>query len=90
MIWAISIFLGMKERVSLRIDKELLVAMKKYAASKRKSVSELVEDYFRSATRRVPRRTILEIMDEQEKPLLYRKADLKQLFYRQQEGKHGF
>jgi hypothetical protein len=80
----------MKERVNLSIDKELLKAMKTYAAGRRKSVSELVEDYFRTVTRPIQRRNIVEMMDELERAIPDSKGDLKELFYRKQEGKYGF
>lgn len=54
----------MKERLNLTIDSGLLEAMKSYAASKRISVSELVESYFRSVTRPVERKNILDLVDE--------------------------
>jgi len=66
-----------------------LEAIKVYAAGKRMSVSELVEDYFRSVTRPVVRKNIVEMVDELAKPVLDRNASLKELFYQQQEGKHG-
>jgi hypothetical protein len=61
----------MKERLNLTIDGELLDAMKAYAASKQMSVSELVENYFRSVTRPVQRRNILDLVDGLEKPVLH-------------------
>jgi hypothetical protein len=90
MILKYAYFWIVKERLNLTIDGVLLEAMKAYAASKRMSVSELVEDYFRSATRPVERKNIVEMMDELAKPVLDRRADLKELFYRQQEEKYGF
>ena len=53
----------MKERLNLTIDGALLDAMKAYAASKEMSVSELVESYFRSVTRPVQRKNILDLVD---------------------------
>jgi hypothetical protein len=58
----------MKERLNLTIDGELLDAMKAYAAGKQMSVSELVENYFRSVTRPVQRRNILDLVDGLEMP----------------------
>lgn len=58
----------MKERLNLTIDGALLDSMKAYAASKGMSVSELVESYFRSVTRPVQRKNILDLVDELEKP----------------------
>ncbi|HEX9512843.1 MAG TPA: DUF6364 family protein [Puia sp.] len=75
----------MKERLNLTIDGELLDAMKVYAASKQMSVSELVENYFRSVTRPVQRKNILDLVDELEKPVLDGKAEWPGSF----EGKTG-
>ncbi len=58
----------MKERLNLTIDGKLLDAMKAYAAGKQMSVSELVENYFRSVTRPVQRRNILDLVDGLEMP----------------------
>jgi hypothetical protein len=55
-----------KERLNLTIDGVLLEAMKAYAASKEMSVSELVECYFRSVTRPVQRKNILDLVDRLE------------------------
>ena len=58
----------MKERLNLTIDGTLLEAMKVYAAGKGMSVSELVESYFRSVTRPIQRKNILDIVDELDAP----------------------
>lgn len=71
----------MKERLNLTIDAELVESMKAYAASKQMSVSELVESYFRSVTRSLPRTSVLDLVDQLEKPALEEKADLKAQFY---------
>ncbi|MBN9380867.1 MAG: hypothetical protein J0H74_08885 [Chitinophagaceae bacterium] len=73
----------MKERLNLTIDAELVESMKAYAASKQMSVSELVESYFRSVTRPMPRTNILDMLDGLERPALDVKADLKVLFYKE-------
>ena len=64
------IFGGMKERLNLTIDGALLEAMKVYAASKEMSVSELVESYFRNVTKPVERRSILDMVDALEAPVV--------------------
>ena len=80
----------MKERLNLTIDGALLESMKAYAASKQMSVSELVESYFRTVTKPVRRKNILELVDRLEKPSFDPKADLKELFYKEQGDKYGF
>lgn len=80
----------MKERLNLTIDKGLLDAMKAYAARKEMSVSELVETYIRKVTRPAQRKSILDLVDQLKKPSLDSKADLKELFYKEQGEKYGF
>ena len=65
----------MKERLNLTIDGALLEAIKAYAASKEMSVSELVESYFRSVTKPVERRNILDMVDELVAPPVRRGGD---------------
>jgi hypothetical protein len=71
----------MKERLNLTIDAELVESMKAYAAGKQMSVSELVESYFRTVTRQMPRTNILDMVDQLEKPAFDTNADLKELYY---------
>jgi hypothetical protein len=77
----------MKERLNLTIDAELVESMKAYAASKNMSVSELVESYFRSVTRTLPGKSIVDLVDELERPAIDRPEDLKELYYK--EVNHG-
>jgi hypothetical protein len=80
----------MKERLNLTIDGELLNAVKAYAAKKQVSVSELVEGYFRTLTKPVQRKSILDLVDQLKKPAISGKADLKDLYYKEQREKYGF
>ena len=78
----------MKERLNLTIDAELVESMKAYAASKQMSVSELVESYFRTVTRTLPGKSIVDLVDGLERPEIGRSGDLKELYYK--EVSHGF
>lgn len=80
----------MKERLNLTIDAELLNAMKAYAVKKQMSVSELVEGYFRTVTKPVHRKSVLDLVDQLKKPPISDLADLKDLFYKEQGEKYGF
>lgn len=53
----------MKERLNLTIDADLVESMKAYAASKQMSVSELVESYFRTVTKPLQRKNIVDLVD---------------------------
>jgi len=77
----------MKERLNLTIDAELVESMKAYAANKQLSVSELVESYFRTVTRPLPRTNILDMVDQLEKPAIDTNGHLKELLYK--EVGHG-
>lgn len=80
----------MKERLNLTIDGGLLDAMKVYAASKQTSVSELVENYFKTVARPVRQKNILHLVDKLDRPVIDPGSDLKELFYREQGKKYGF
>jgi Family of unknown function (DUF6364) len=80
----------MKERLNLTIDGVLLETIKAYALKRGMSVSELVEGYFRTVTKPVERKNILDLIDELKKPVINGKADLKDLFYKEQGEKYGF
>ena len=80
----------MKERLNLTIDGELLYAMKAYAAKKEMSVSELVENYFRSVTKPVAKKNILDLVRGLKKPALSDEVDLKELYYKERAAKYGF
>ena len=54
------------------------------------SVSELVENYFKKVTKPVQRKTVLDLVDELEKPHIDPKADLKELYYKERGEKYGF
>jgi hypothetical protein len=53
----------MKARLNLTIEQSLLEEVKKFAAQKKTSVSELVEDYFKVITK-PKRKSLLEVLDE--------------------------
>ena len=77
----------MKTRLNLTIEDSLLKNAKRYAEKQHASVSELVEGYFKSITKPAKRKTIIDLVEELEKPNIDPKADLKELYY--QDPKHG-
>ena len=80
----------MKERLNLTIDGDLLNVMKAYAAKKQMSVSELVEGYFRTVTKPVQKKNILDLVRGLKRPAIPEEADLKELYYKEQAEKYGF
>lgn len=80
----------MKARLNLTIEDNLLEDVKNYAVKQHKSVSELVEGYFKSVTKPSKRKTILQLIDKLDKPVIAEEADLKDLFYKENAKKYGF
>ncbi|MBO9619947.1 MAG: hypothetical protein J7539_13035 [Niabella sp.] len=79
----------MKARLNITIDQMALKNIKAYAAAKQISVSELVEAYFKKVTRPARKKNIISLIDKLEAPSFDNKADLKELFYKEQMDKYG-
>ncbi|MBG9375327.1 hypothetical protein I5907_03725 [Panacibacter sp. DH6] len=80
----------MKTRLNLTIDEALLENIKVYASKKNTSVSELVETYFKSITRPVKKKNIIDLVEKLDKPAISQQSDLKELYYQDQSKKYGF
>jgi len=81
----------MKARLNITIDDTLLSNIKVYAARNNKSVSELVEDYFRNISKPSKRKNILQLVDKLDTPSLeINDTNLKESFYLDQAKKYGF
>ncbi len=80
----------MKTRLNLTIDDGLLSKMKVYATRRQKSVSELVEIYFKNITKPAKRKSIISLVEKLKTPAIDNAADLKDLFYKNQAKKYGF
>lgn len=80
----------MKSRLNLTIDNNLLDRIKRYAANRQTSVSELVEHYFNNLTKPPKRETIIDLVDKLDRPSLADRGDLTKAFYEDQAEKYGF
>jgi len=85
----------MKTRLNLTIEQSLLEKVKSYAASKKSSVSELVENYFKTFVEVPSAKRIADIIEELPKPTLPikdggKKADLKTQYMEENADKYGF
>ena len=80
----------MKARLNLTIDNNLLEKLKSYAASKQVSISELVEEYFKSLTKSKPRKNIIDLIESLPAPPIPKDLDLKKAYYEEQAKKHSF
>jgi len=80
----------MKARVNLTIDESLLEKVKRYAASRKSSVSEVVENYFKTLAQAPQHKSIVDIVEELPKPDLKIEGDLKKRYLEQNAAKYGF
>ena len=80
----------MKTRLNLTIEDSLLDSIKNYAASKRTSVSDLVEEYFRNLNKPVNRKNIITLVENLPKPRIDVNRNLKKQYYEDQSKKYGF
>ena len=80
----------MKARLNITIEESLLSNIKVYALRNNKSVSELVEEYFKSISKPSKRKNILQLVEKLEKPTIDLSVDLKDSFYKDQAKKYGF
>lgn len=70
----------MKARLNITIEQSLLDEVKKFAAQKKTSVSELVEAYFKVITKS-KRKSLLEVLDELPKIKIDTDKNLRDLYY---------
>lgn len=80
----------MKSKLNLTIEDSLLAKIKRYAAKKKTSVSELVEAYFTNLTKASSKPNIVELMDTMEKPSIKLPDDLTASYYEERKEKYGF
>ena len=79
----------MKARLSLSIDTDILKEVKKLAAKKKISVTEMAEENFKVITK--PKRKILtEILDELPKPNLPEDFNWKEEYIKEKMKKYGY
>lgn len=80
----------MKARLNLTIENSLLENVKSYAEKQKRSVSELVEVYFRTVTKPSKRKNILHLIEKLDKPVIAENEDLKDLYYKENAKQYGF
>ncbi len=80
----------MKVKLNLTIDDRLLDRIKRYAANRQMSVSELAENYFKNLIKPAKNETIIDLVDKLDKPSVVAKRNLKKAFYEDQAEKYGF
>jgi hypothetical protein len=79
----------MKARLNLTIEQTLLDQVKKFAAQKNTSVSELVEDYFKVLTK-PKKQSLVDLLRSLPKPDISDDRDLIEEYYEAKRKKYGF
>lgn len=80
----------MKSKLNITVDQVLMEHAKRYAANHQTSVSQLVEQYFKSLIT-PPKRNILELMKELPKPKgKALEGDIRKQYYESRKKKYGF
>ncbi|QNL50955.1 hypothetical protein H8S90_05020 [Olivibacter sp. SDN3] len=80
----------MKAKLNLSIDKQLLTQAKAYAAQKHSSVSELVENYFKTFVNKPSKKGIVQLIESLPKPEIADQEDLKKRYLEDNAKKYGF
>jgi len=79
----------MKARLSLKIDEGLLSEVNSYVTKHNSSISQLVENYFKTLLVSKPT-NVLEMIKDLPKPDIDDDLDLKKAFYEERASKYGF
>ena len=79
----------MKARLTVTINKQLIMKVKRYAASRKVSVSQIVEDHFVKLTMKTPKKNLIDLIESLPKPRVP-KGDLIKAYYEQNRKKYGF
>ncbi len=80
----------MKNRSSVTVDQDLMQQAESYAAKHQTSVSQLVEQYFKSLVRPAKKKNIIQLIDSLPKPAFNSKTNLREAYFEDQKKKHGF
>jgi hypothetical protein len=79
----------MKNRLNITVDEDLLRRAKRYAAQRQTSLSQLIEAYLESLTRKPAKENIVTLVEKLKKPKISAETDLKKQYYEEQKQKYG-
>lgn len=82
----------MKARLNITIEEDLVYKIKSYAEKHQSSVSQLIEDYFKTIVKKPKRKSLLDVIEELPKPKTqYRDDfDFKKEYFNDRAEKYGF
>lgn len=88
-IFAFNTYSYMKTRLNLTIEDSLLSEIKRYALKRKKSVSQLVEEYFMSIPKANNQESFVEMVKKLKKGSIDENLDLKKEYFEAKGRKYG-
>ena len=79
----------MKSKLNITIDEDILTEMKRHAIQQNRSISEIVEHYFRGILSPKPKGSFVEMIDNLPKPITAGGDNLKEEYYKAKANKYG-
>jgi hypothetical protein len=79
----------MKSKLNITIDEDILTQMKRHAIQQNKSISEIVEHYFRGILKPKSKGSFVEMIDQLPKSKASRDTNLKEEYYKGKAEKYG-
>jgi hypothetical protein len=79
----------MKAKLNLTIEEDILQKMKKYASRQKTSISEIVEDYFKTISVQKGAKSLVEMIDNLPKPNIDDDINFKEEYYKAKTTKYG-
>lgn len=80
----------MKQRLNITVDEVLVNQAKRYAARHKTSLSQMVEQFFKTLTRPSEKKNILELLEELPKPKIKEIGQPRKDYYKERLKKYGF
>ena len=80
----------MKNRLNITVDDALIEQVKRYAAKHHVSLSQLIEQYFKTLTRPAAKENILDFLEKLPKRKSTIEGDSRKAYYAQRKKKYGF
>jgi len=79
----------MKSKLNITIDEDILNQMKRHAIQQNKSISQIVEHYFRGILKPNPKGGFVEMIDQLPKSKTSGSINLKEEYYEGKAEKYG-
>lgn len=79
----------MKSKLNITIDEDILTQMKRHAIQQNKSISEMVENYFRGVLTPQPKGSFVAMINKLPKSSISGNIDLKEEYYKTKAERYG-